>query len=178
MTPIFSGSSGEDIERYINQCEWAWAGSQIPKEDLSRAQVTTLYGGLKGNALDFANGLNQEARQSFQSLSQRLKERFPFRERRESQRQVLDQIRHLKQGERSLDAYVEEGRRLLHSDGETLNEFLIDQWVDGLKYEPAVGIVRGLVGEWRRSGEIVGFEEVVRAAQGAHGRLASTYKED
>lgn len=163
---------------YINQCERAWAGSQIRKDDLTRAQVTTLYGGLKGNALDFAKGLSQETRHNFQSLSTKLKERFPFRERRESQREVLDQIRHLRQGQRSLEDYVEEGRRLFHSDGEALNEYLIDQWIDGLRYEPAVATIRGLVGEWRHSGEIVGFEEVVRAARGAHGRLAYTWEED
>jgi hypothetical protein len=178
MTPSFSGAHGEDVDMYVNQCEWAWAGTQMSKEDLSKAQATTLYGGLKDEALDFASGLDQETRHNFDLLSKKLKEKFHFRQRTLSKSQIAAQIAELHQESKSFDEYAEAGSRLFDTDGEALNDFLIDKWIEGLRYEPAVAPVRKLVSEWRCSGEIVMFDEVVRAARDALGRLHYTYVED
>lgn len=178
MTPTFSGAHGEDVDMYVNQCEWAWSGTQIPKEDLSKAQATTLYGGLKDEALEFASGLDQETRHTFDLLAKKLKERFHFRQRTMSQSQIAAQIAGLHQESKSFDEYAEVGSRLYDTDGEALNDFLIDKWIEGLRYEPAVAPVRKLVSEWRCSGETVKFDEVVRAARDALSRLQYTYREE
>lgn len=177
-TPFFSGAPGEDAEMYVNQCEGAWAGIQIPKEYLSRAQATTLYGGLKGTALEFAQGLEQDTRHSFEQLSTKLKERFPFRQRTLSQSEIAARIMSLRQDSKSFDEYVDAGWALYHADGEVLNDFLVDRWIEGLNHEPAVAPVGTLVSEWRHSGETVRFDEVVRAARDTLGRLAHTYEVD
>lgn len=179
MTPTFSGGHGEDVDMYVNQCEWAWAGTQIPEENISKARATTLYGGLKDEALGFASSLDQETRHNFDLLAKELKERFHFRQRTKSQSQIAAEIVGLHQENKSFDEYAEAGSRLYDTDGETLNDFLIDKWIEGLRYEPAVAPVRKLVSEWRCSGEIVTFDEVVRAAQDALARLhCYTYQED
>lgn len=178
MAPAFSGAHGEDVDTYVNQCEGAWSWTQMPKADLSKAQATTLYGGLKDEALEFASGLDQETRQNFNVLSAKLKERFHFRRRTRSQSQIAADIVGLRQENKSFDEYAEVGSMLYDTDGEALNDFLIDRWIEGLRYEPAVGPVRKLVCEWRCSGEVVSFDEVVRAARDALSRLHYTYQGD
>lgn len=92
MSPAFSGAHGEDVDTYVNQCEGAWAWTQMPEVELSKAQATTIYGGLKDEALEFASGLDAETRQNFDLLSTKLKERFHFRRRTRSLSQIAADI--------------------------------------------------------------------------------------
>lgn len=148
--------------------------SQILKKNLSKAQGTTLYGDLKDEVLDLASSLERETRHNFNLLSKRLEIRFHFCQRTRSQSQLAAQVEELHQESMSFDEYAKAGSRLYGTDGEALNDFMIDKWIEGPRNEPAVAAVRKLVSEWRRSGEIVMFDEVVCAACDVPARLHHT----
>ncbi|GIK03932.1 hypothetical protein Aspvir_008007 [Aspergillus viridinutans] len=55
--PIFSGRPGEDVDLYIDQCRYMWAGMQMDAEEKKEAIATTLFVGLRDAALRFGRTL-------------------------------------------------------------------------------------------------------------------------
>lgn len=120
---------------YINQCELAWVGSGIPASDVSRVQVTTLYAGLSGIALDYARVLPHDVRHNFTEFSKMLRERFQFPRvgyANDNVRKAFDYIEH---GTETLEEYVEGGCNSEYSsesEQEDLPSILKEHFIDGL----------------------------------------------
>lgn len=50
---MFSSKPGEDVDLYINQCQFMWAGVNLDLEEKKQAIVTTLFIRLRDAALRF-----------------------------------------------------------------------------------------------------------------------------
>lgn len=172
MHPTFSGAADEDIDMYTNQCEFTWTEMQIPEADLPRAQVTTLYTGLRGAALDFVRGLEHHTRHSFQALSSRLRDRFQSK----NEPDVGTKILHLEQGQRNFEEYVDAGLELCSAAGDVLQPFLIDYWVNGLCNRFAAEDMGDWVRHEREAGQTVTFDQAVRIVKWTQSGVAMTPK--
>lgn len=67
--PTFSGKPGEDVDLYIDQCRFMWAGVSLDPEEKKQAIATTLFVGLREAALRFGCTLPKTERKDWEKLA-------------------------------------------------------------------------------------------------------------
>ncbi|OOQ84980.1 hypothetical protein PEBR_30857 [Penicillium brasilianum] len=84
----------------------------------------------------------------FEILSNKLKERFPFRKREVDQMDTINKVMALKKGTKTFEAYCEEAIALKPLLGSDLESMLAQRWANGLRSEAAAAAIAMQQASW------------------------------
>ncbi|KAJ5273111.1 hypothetical protein N7478_008236 [Penicillium angulare] len=118
LVPNFSSVRGENVNAYFRSCRLMWMhlhpGDEYPTaalKNFNEACAIQAYNGLKDEALEYANQLEDFHLSNWDMLQMELKGRFPYEP--EESEPVSTRVFGLKQHGNTLDAYFEKARDIL-----------------------------------------------------------------
>jgi hypothetical protein len=92
--------------------------------------------------------------EGFRSVGTGFTDRFPYKEEEEDKSAILNRIMNLKQGNKKLDDYIDEGIRLKCEISSEFQPLLAEQWVSGLQKQATVTAIRITMHQWKKEGNL------------------------
>jgi len=134
QSPTFSGKTGENVNTFLQACKHAWSAAPFKtEEDREQVRATTVKIGVKGEAAVFMDYMTEEEQNSFEILSAKLRERFPWRRQiEENKSMILNQVVALTQGIQTMEQYAEQGRRVKNHAPAKYQDALAERRIEGL----------------------------------------------
>jgi hypothetical protein len=169
--PTFTGAPGEDVEHFIDRCEFYFVNSGLTGTALQEASAMVLREGCQGLARECIQKVPRIHRKDFDVLAQSLRDRFPYEEEEEEEEDdsvILNRMMNLKQGSKKLESYIEEGIRLKCEVAKEFRPLLAEQWVSGLHNKETISSVRAIMHQWKKEGRcnIDNVTKLVRYTEG------------
>ncbi|KAH3057053.1 hypothetical protein KXW16_004976 [Aspergillus fumigatus] len=163
--PTFSGKPGEDVDLYIDQCRFMWAGVSLDPEEKKQAIATTLFVGLREAALRFGRTLPKTERKDWEKLAQHLRARFPEQEPSDRIQDAIMRLSELRQGTKSLRGYIDEVQELTMSIPDDWGQSVGSMFARGLSDPMTRKVLNAYIQAQKAMSKTVKIEELIRMAR-------------
>jgi hypothetical protein len=170
--PVFTGAPGEDVDHFIDRCELYYVTAGLTTA-LQEANAVMLREGCQGMARECIQKVPRANRKDFGVLTQALRDSFPYKEEGEDESAILNRIMNLKQGNKKLDDYINEGIRLKCEISSEFQHLLAEQWVSGLQNQATVTGIRITMHQRKKEGKC-NIDNVTKLVRYVHGEGISS----